>query len=44
VVGVKFTASEWVGGSHTMEFYAAGTAVRRIGERNLLTPSPVLPM
>ncbi|HEX5495590.1 MAG TPA: heavy metal-binding domain-containing protein [Mycobacteriales bacterium] len=44
VVGVSFTASEWVWGAHTMEFYASGTAVRRVGEPDRLTPSPVLPM
>jgi uncharacterized protein YbjQ (UPF0145 family) len=44
VVGVSFTASEWVWGAHTMEFYTSGTAVRRVGEPNLLTPQPVLSM
>jgi uncharacterized protein YbjQ (UPF0145 family) len=44
VVGVSFTASEWVWGAHTMEFYTSGTAVRRVGEPNLLTPQPVLAM
>lgn len=44
VVGVSFTASEWVWGSHTMEFYASGTAVRRVSEPHRLEPSPVLSM
>ncbi|HKI42261.1 MAG TPA: hypothetical protein VKA66_18235, partial [Mycobacterium sp.] len=29
---------------HTVEFYAAGTAVRRSGEPQTLTPSFVLPL
>ena len=44
VVGVKFTASEWVWGAHTMEFYTSGTAVRRVGEARPLSPQPVLSM
>jgi uncharacterized protein YbjQ (UPF0145 family) len=44
VVGVSFTASEWVWGAHTMEFYTSGTAVRRVGEARPLTPQAVLPM
>lgn len=42
VVGVAFTASEWVWGPHTMEFYVSGTAVRRVGEATVITPNPVL--
>lgn len=42
VVGASVTASEWVWGQHTLEFYAAGTAVRRVGPRTPLKPSPVL--
>ena len=44
VVGVRFTASEWVWGPHTMEFYTSGTAVRRVGEAVPMNPSPVLSM
>jgi uncharacterized protein YbjQ (UPF0145 family) len=44
VVGVSFTASEWVWGPHTMEFYTSGTAVRRVGEARPMNPSPVLGM
>lgn len=44
VVGVSFTASEWVWGTHTMEFYASGTAVRKVAEAKPLLPSPVLSM
>ncbi|WP_344990937.1 heavy metal-binding domain-containing protein [Tsukamurella soli] len=42
VVGVTFEASEWIWGEHTMEFYVSGTAVRRVGEPNPVTPDPVL--
>lgn len=42
VVGVTVTASEWVWGEHTLEFYVAGTAVRRIGSAAPLKPAPVL--
>jgi uncharacterized protein YbjQ (UPF0145 family) len=44
VVGVSFSASEWVWGAHTMEFYTSGTAVRRVGEARPMNPQPVLPM
>ncbi|MGI9092561.1 MAG: heavy metal-binding domain-containing protein [Mycobacteriales bacterium] len=42
VVGVSFVASEWVWGAHTMEFYVSGTAVRKIGDAEPITPTPVL--
>jgi uncharacterized protein YbjQ (UPF0145 family) len=44
VIGVSFSASEWVWGPHTMEFYTSGTAVRRVGEPTPMNPQPVLPM
>jgi uncharacterized protein YbjQ (UPF0145 family) len=44
VVGVNFTASEWVWGAHTIEFYTSGTAVRRVGPATPMTPQAVLPM
>ncbi|MDT5145952.1 MAG: hypothetical protein QOC58_597 [Mycobacterium sp.] len=44
VVGVHFVISNYAWGHHTVEFYAAGTAVRRTGEAQTLTPSFVLPM
>ncbi|MGI8695478.1 MAG: heavy metal-binding domain-containing protein [Mycobacteriales bacterium] len=43
VVGVTIVASEWVWGTHTMEFYVSGTAVRRVGEAEPIVPSAVLP-
>ena len=42
VVGVTLETSEWVWGPHTMEFYASGTAIRRVGERVPVRPNPVL--
>jgi uncharacterized protein YbjQ (UPF0145 family) len=44
VVGVSLDTSEFVWGPHTMEFYAAGTAVRRVGEARMPAPSQVLPL
>ena len=44
VFGVRFTASEWVWGAHTMEFYTSGTAVRKVGEAKPMYPAPVLSM
>ncbi|ORB73955.1 heavy metal-binding domain-containing protein [Mycobacterium scrofulaceum] len=44
VVGVHFAISNYAWGHHTVEFYVAGTAVRRGGEAQTLTPSFVLPM
>lgn len=44
VVGVSVEASEFMWGPHTMEFYASGTAVRRVGEPHLQQPAQVLPL
>jgi uncharacterized protein YbjQ (UPF0145 family) len=44
VVGVGFAISNYAWGQHTVEFYVAGTAVRRIGDAETITPSFVLPM
>ena len=44
VVGVSLETSEFVWGPHTMEFYAAGTAVRKIGDAQFPAPSQVLPL
>jgi hypothetical protein len=41
---VHFVISNYAWGHHTVEFYVAGTAVRRSGEAQSLTPSFVLPM
>ena len=44
VVGVHFVISNYAWGFHTVEFYAAGTAVRRSGSGETISPSFVLPM
>jgi uncharacterized protein YbjQ (UPF0145 family) len=44
VIGVRFGASEWVWGPHTMEFYTSGTAVRKVGEVKPMRPAPVVSM
>jgi uncharacterized protein YbjQ (UPF0145 family) len=44
VVGVSLETSEFVWGPHTMEFYASGTAVRRVGEPRFTAPTQVLPL
>jgi len=44
VVGVGFEISNYAWGHHTVEFYAAGTAVRKVGGGEPILPSLVLPM
>jgi uncharacterized protein YbjQ (UPF0145 family) len=44
VVGVHFAISNYAWGHHTVEFYVAGTAVRRHSEPQTITPSFVLPL
>jgi uncharacterized protein YbjQ (UPF0145 family) len=44
VVGVDFAISNYAWGYHTVEFYVAGTAVRRTGPGEPVSPSFVLPM
>jgi uncharacterized protein YbjQ (UPF0145 family) len=44
VVGVGFEISNYAWGHHTVEFYAAGTAVRKVGDGETIMPSLVLPM
>lgn len=44
VVGVHTTTAEWVWGAHTLEFYAAGTAVREFGEHKGIVPTLTLPL
>ena len=43
VVGVTVSTSEWVWGGHTLEFYVAGTSVRRISNERGQLPSLVVP-
>lgn len=45
VVGVRFSVHNYVWGTHTLEFYADGTAIRRTGDATAsITPSYTLPM
>ena len=44
VVGVKFDIESYAWGDHSVEFFAAGTAVRPTGHTEPITPSFVLPM
>lgn len=44
IVGVHFSISNYAWGYHTVEFYAAGTAVRRSGTAETITPQFVVPM
>ena len=44
VVGVHFNIQNYAWGYHTVEFYAAGTAVRRSGTPETITPQFVLAM
>jgi uncharacterized protein YbjQ (UPF0145 family) len=44
VVGVSFAISNYTWGYHTVEFYVAGTAVRRGSGGETIVPSFVLPM
>jgi uncharacterized protein YbjQ (UPF0145 family) len=44
VVGVRFSVDNYIWGSHTLEFYADGTAVRKHAEVEPIRPGYVLPM
>jgi uncharacterized protein YbjQ (UPF0145 family) len=45
VVGVRYNVHNYVWGSHTLEFYADGTAIRRTGETTpTIKPTYTLPM
>jgi hypothetical protein len=44
VVGVRFTVHNYVWGLHTLEFYADGTAIRRIGDAATVKPTFTLPL
>jgi uncharacterized protein YbjQ (UPF0145 family) len=44
VVGVHFAIHNYAWGYHTVEFYAAGTAVRRSGSAETIVPSFILPL
>ena len=44
IVGVHFNIHNYAWGFHTVEFYAAGTAVRRSGTAETIVPSYILPL
>ncbi|MGH3444539.1 MAG: heavy metal-binding domain-containing protein, partial [Nocardioidaceae bacterium] len=44
ITGVDWSASEWMWGTHTLEFFTSGTAVRKIGTGNTVEPTLVLPL
>jgi uncharacterized protein YbjQ (UPF0145 family) len=44
ITGVTWAAEEWMWGAHTLEFFTAGTAVRRFAEGRQTVPSYVLPL
>jgi uncharacterized protein YbjQ (UPF0145 family) len=44
ITGVDWTASEWMWGAHTLEFFTSGTAVRQISAGQPISPQLVLPL
>ena len=44
ITGVEWAASEWMWGTHTLEFFTSGTAVRKIADGNTVAPTLVLPL
>lgn len=44
ITGVDWAANEWMWGSHTLEFFTSGTAVRRINPGQPINPQLVLPL
>jgi uncharacterized protein YbjQ (UPF0145 family) len=44
VTGVEWSASEWMWGAHTLEFFTSGTAVRRVSDASSVDPTLVLPL
>lgn len=44
ITGVEWSASEWMWGTHTLEFFTSGTAVRKIATGNTVAPTLVLPL
>jgi uncharacterized protein YbjQ (UPF0145 family) len=41
---VDWSASEWMWGTHTLEFFTSGTAVRKTGDSVGFDPGFVLPL
>jgi len=44
ITGVDWAANEWMWGTHTLEFFTSGTAVRKVGESTFTEPELVLPL
>lgn len=44
ITGVDWAANEWMWGTHTLEFFTSGTAVRKVGESTFAEPELVLPL
>ena len=44
ITGVEWAASEWMWGTHTLEFFTSGTAVRQVGQPTGFDPAFVLPL
>jgi uncharacterized protein YbjQ (UPF0145 family) len=44
ITGVEWSASEWMWGAHTLEFFTSGTAVRRVSDASSVDPALVLPL
>jgi len=44
ITGVDWAANEWMWGSHTLEFFTSGTAVRKVGDSTFTEPELVLPL
>jgi uncharacterized protein YbjQ (UPF0145 family) len=44
ITGVEWKASEWMWGTHTLEFFTSGTAVRQVSGHSTVDPTLVLPL
>jgi uncharacterized protein YbjQ (UPF0145 family) len=44
ITGVEWSTSEWVWGTHTLEFFCSGTAVRKTADTAPLVPELTLPL
>jgi uncharacterized protein YbjQ (UPF0145 family) len=44
ITGVEWSANEWMWGTHTLEFFTSGTAVRRVSDASTVDPTLVLPL
>lgn len=44
VTGVDWSANEWMWGTHTLEFFTSGTAIRKVSDESAFEPQIVLPL